>query len=116
LVVSEVPWSSPVGSRSHWKTFFLGMQRRYDGELPYIALVLEMLVQAGAEVDTVDRKHQNPLHYACRKGATPMTVECLLNLGVSADARDDEGRRPAEYASPEIQECIRRHLAGGRAV
>lgn len=57
------------------------------------AKVCKRLVEAGADVSTVDADKHSPLHMAC-KNANPGTVELLLRHGASVNDMDYGGEAP----------------------
>ena len=75
--------------------------------------VAELLLEHGAEVDTRDKDHSTPLHFASRYGKLEM-VRLLLDLGADpeANAEGDMGEKPlhdvsrGEYRSQEEGVCI----------
>lgn len=54
---------------------------------------VELLLDAGARIDAIDRRGQRPLHRAAMNANVP-AVEALLRLGALPDARDHQGRTP----------------------
>jgi HAD superfamily hydrolase (TIGR01549 family) len=69
-------------------------------------LVLERLIQAGAQLDTPNDKMQYPLHFAAFKQHEDI-VRLLLKSGASPYVLDRKGRTPAEDTSCE---SIRDHI------
>jgi ankyrin repeat protein len=59
--------------------------------------VVEVLLDAGADVRAVQRHGYTPLHGAAQNGAT-VTVERLLAAAADPTARTDDGRTPADLA------------------
>ncbi len=61
------------------------------------AICVEVLLEAGADPNAVQRGGWTPLHSAVHNG-DPRSVELLLAHGADATAVDDEGRSVAEMA------------------
>jgi ankyrin repeat protein len=59
--------------------------------------VVELLLEAGADVRAVQRHGYTPIHGAAQNGAT-VTVDRLLAAGADPAARTDDGRTPANLA------------------
>ena len=58
--------------------------------------VVEVLVNAGADLEQTDGNGRTPLHAAAL--STPAAFPLLLRLGADPNARDADGRTPMDYA------------------
>lgn len=96
------------------------MRRERDQTpLHYIATheapaVVDLLVDAGADVNAADRFGLTPLHMAAF-GASVSVVQALLDAGADPQALDSRARMPLHYAvaanrAPELVRCL---LRGG---
>ncbi|MCY4137168.1 MAG: ankyrin repeat domain-containing protein, partial [Rhodobacteraceae bacterium] len=52
----------------------------------------------GADIGARDDKGRTPLHLAARRSQNPEIVDLLLGLGADAQAQDEVGRSPWDYA------------------
>ena len=59
--------------------------------------IVEMLVEAGANLEAQDEFGLRPLHYAAESGHES-AVEALLTLGANPDSEDETGKTAAEIA------------------
>ena len=80
--------------------------------------VLDLLLEAGAEIEGVATDGQAPMHRAARNGNGGL-VTLLFERGARLDAKDKEGRTPFDVVAmpgrsnnPEIADLLKR-LAGG---
>ena len=69
---------------------------------------ISMLVEAGANLESVDSKDNTPLHYAAGYGRVN---ECrlLLNLGANPAAKNGTGKTPldlARWAAPPLYRAL----------
>ena len=62
--------------------------------------VLSTLLDAGAQVDSIDKDRNTPLHYAAAL-KNPQTAVLLLNFGANANAVNSEELRPLHCAAKE---------------
>ena len=72
--------------------------------------IITALLQAGADVNALDKNGRTPLHFAARSGRSPAILSALLDAGGDAHAVNKAGKRPLEYA---VQN---RYLAGSDAI
>ena len=66
-----------------------------------IARVIAAFVEAGADVNAVDREGSTPLHYAAGRvySRTALTARALLDAGADVNARDSRGGTPLHRAA-----------------
>lgn len=84
--------------------------RDADGKTPLIAAGMigvspagiQTLVQAGADLQAVDMKGKNALHWACKNNRLE-TAKALDALGVSWETQDEAGLTPLEVATKETK-------------
>jgi len=77
------------------------------------AIVLQVLLAAGADADVTDDGQQTPLHLAAYHGR-PEVVQALLGARVTVDARDKSRRTPLIVACAQNKvETVRLLLAAG---
>jgi ankyrin repeat protein len=60
--------------------------------------MVKVLLDAGANVNAVDRLGRTPLHYAAAQGFDPI-VEALRQAGAKVDDKDNQGNTPADLAT-----------------
>ncbi|KAK9926549.1 hypothetical protein M0R45_023772 [Rubus argutus] len=63
-----------------------------------IGMVVELLLQYGANINASDSKGQTPLHYCVMRGNTAIT-KMLLMRGADPQATDREGKTPCKLVS-----------------
>ena len=63
--------------------------------------IIELLLNAGADIDARDTSGDTPLHEACQGSKDPQVFRALLQAGADPNARDNDGSTPlhelAEY-------------------
>jgi len=80
----------------------IALIRREDDEI-------KRLVSVGANINQVDQKGRNLLHFAINMSsstadATFETEQLLIDLGVDINVRDSQGRVPLHYAFVKIKD------------
>lgn len=65
--------------------------------------LVNMLLEAGAQLDAQGECGWTPLHMACQWRHVGL-VELLIESGASPDIRDGEGRTPLEYAKEKVDD------------
>lgn len=63
--------------------------------------VARELLRRGASLDITDENGCGVLHYAAAAGSIPMMQFCIKELGIAADARDNDGDTPMLIAAHE---------------
>ena len=84
----------PSGGTANHRTPLL--MAVYRGATNFDALVVEVLVRAGAHLALTDEAGRTALHEAARWH--PAVFPLLLRLGADPDLRDTEGNTPLDYA------------------
>ena len=122
----EFPFRRSKEPEEWWKTMIRENRPRRDGEgvgesektaLHYTAesnsnpAVIELLVQAGADVNERTRDGTTPLHAAAGGNSNPAVIELLVRLGADVNALDKAGNTPLHYAArnnrnPEVIEAL----------
>lgn len=78
--------------------------------------IIEMLLDAGAQIDAQDKKGNTPLLYACKwheEGDSEDTIRTLLAGGASLIVRNNKGKQARDYASTrEMIELLTRQPKG----
>lgn len=97
--------------------------RSAEGETPLIravrgyadATIVELLIDAKADVNARDKQGSSALHEAADNG-DPAVVNLLLRNGADPNAVDGDGARPVDRADakehPEVKELLRKHTKG----
>lgn len=71
------------------------------------------LIQAGADVNTVDNANDTPLHYAARRGKNKgylKVAEMLLNAGADINPRNNSGNTPRRVAKTnKMKNLLKKH-------
>ena len=73
--------------------------------------VVQLLIDAGADIETTDHKGGTPLHYACALGELEV-VEMLVEAGAGVRATNDDGRTCLMLAACYGQTETVRYLVG----
>ena len=78
--------------------------------------VIEMLLDAGAQIDAQDKKGNTPLLYACKwheEEDSEDTIQTLFAAGASLTVRNNKGKQARDYASTrEMIELLTRRPKG----
>lgn len=78
--------------------------------------VVRMLIEGGAQLDTVNADHNNALWFACI-GSHLDVIDMLIDAGIDIDNRNDNGATPLMYAASAGKAAIvERLLAHGADV
>ena len=62
------------------------------------SVCVALLLEAGADVNSVDDEHATPLHYACTNNETTTIIDLLLAHGANVCARTLSGSQPLHRA------------------
>ena len=76
-----------------WRYSGYSLEPNFDGDGGEGALVVKLLLKAGADKDAKDDTGRTPLHVAAAFHFGPV-VELLLNAGADKDARTTKGKTP----------------------
>ena len=68
--------------------------------------VIEVLLEAGADVNAKDEDGLTPLHMAAQSNPTPAVIEALLEAGADPRATDSDGKTPHALAKPEYRDIL----------
>ena len=61
--------------------------------------MMSTLVELGADPNNRDERARTPLHWAARWTRNPGVITALLDAGATARTRDEDGKRPSDYAT-----------------
>ena len=59
---------------------------------------IEVLLEAGADVETRSTNGCTPLIYAAWRNSNPEVIEALLKAGANSEVKDDDGKIALDYA------------------